>query len=386
MPSPRTLLDDLRARAHDAGLEVGVSASLAFTQWREAVEDRPEYAPYRYMAQEYDARRLLPEARSLVAVAYDYGRKGVPSPLRGHVARLYFTGVHLGYPKSQAVRAFESGLAARGWGMVPFSQAVRPAAIAAGLVHQRVNCLAYRPRGASLVSLHAWAVDAEIEPTEPLAQASCGECSRCVEACPTGAILEPYHLDPRRCLDFLATRGGRLPLELRSRMGGWILGCDACQEACPHNRHVAWVAPEPGLEEASQNFHPATLLLSTPREFDLEYKDLLAGRLGHREARRNAAVALGNLGAWLSGRVPVWDELGHAEPAFAGASQTLDTGALVSVLGKALEDPEPLVRSHVAWALGQVGSPKALSLLEAHTSKEQDVSVLDEVRWALQGA
>jgi epoxyqueuosine reductase len=156
----------------------------------------------------------------------------------------------------------------------------------------------------------------------------CGACTRCLDACPTNAIVAPYRLDARRCISYLTIElAGSIPAELRPLVGNRVYGCDDCQLACPWNKY-AHVTREPdfavrnGLDAAT-----LTALFAWTRE---EFEARLAGsairRIGHERWLRNLAVGLGN--------APSSD-------------------AVIGALRARADDASPLVREHVAWALAQ---------------------------------
>ena len=195
-----------------------------------------------------------------------------------------------------------------------------------------------------------------LEPDRP-ASAHCGSCTRCIDACPTGAILEPYVLDARRCISYLTIelREG-IPTQYRAQMGPWIFGCDICQDVCPWNRKrglseagsasdLQGTRPDPDLEE---------LLLMDQPTFSQRFRGSPIKRAKRRGLLRNAAVALGNVG---------------------DARQ-------VAALVRALEDPEPLVRGHAAWALGRIGGSRARRALADALTVEPDEVVCQEIRAA----
>ena len=172
-------------------------------------------------------------------------------------------------------------------------------------------------------------IDQPLEPDAPLAREHCGRCQRCLEACPTGAIVAPYQVDARRCISYLTIEHrGSIPRALRPRIGDWIFGCDVCQEVCPWNRFA------PPAREA--RLHARTLDGWTLEGFlSLDaagFAALFAGSPIRRALRsgflRNVCIALGNRGEAAS--VP----------------------ALARALGS---DPDELVRAHAAWALGEIG-------------------------------
>lgn len=157
----------------------------------------------------------------------------------------------------------------------------------------------------------------------------CGTCSRCIDVCPTRAIIAPYVLDARLCISYLTIElKGSIPLELRKGIGTHVFGCDDCQEACPWNRHAK--LPEEFLRETPiEQLHE--WLAYDERQFKERFKDSPVLRSKRRGFLRNVCVVLGNLGRAES--------LPH--------------------LQRALQDPEPLIREHAAWAVEQISQPPA---------------------------
>lgn len=163
--------------------------------------------------------------------------------------------------------------------------------------------------------------------------AGCGRCTRCLDACPTGAFVAPYVLDARRCIAYLTIEmRGPIPLDLRQRMGNWVFGCDVCQEVCPYNRDAGaatWLTLAPDRTRASL---PLPELLGLEEDdFRTRFRGTSVLRAKRRGLVRNACVAAGN---------------------------SRDPSAL-PILARLLEDPEPLVREHAAWAFGRIGGPEA---------------------------
>ena len=159
--------------------------------------------------------------------------------------------------------------------------------------------------------------------------AHCGTCTKCIEVCPTGAIVAPYELDARRCISYLTIElKGSIPEPLRPLIGNRVYGCDDCQLVCPWNRD--------GLATNEQDFDRVrngldnadllTLFAWTESEFNARMEGSAIRRIGYERWSRNLAVGLGN-----------------AEP----------DAAIVAALRARADDPSPLVREHVAWALAR---------------------------------
>ena len=159
----------------------------------------------------------------------------------------------------------------------------------------------------------------------------CGHCTACISACPTGAIVEPYRLDARRCISYLTIEHeGAIPVEFRVAMGNRIYGCDDCQLVCPWNKY-ARRSPLPDFDTREPLGHATLLQLWAWDEatFLRQTEGSAIRRIGLRRWRRNLAVALGN----------AFRETGDA--------------ALASALAQ--PEPDALVAEHMAWALAQHG-------------------------------
>jgi epoxyqueuosine reductase len=153
----------------------------------------------------------------------------------------------------------------------------------------------------------------------------CGTCTRCIDACPTEALLEPYVLDARRCISYLTIElKGSIPEALRPHMGNHVLGCDICQDVCPWNRKRHFTTEE-GLQPRPEYVNPslAELAQLTPEAFRQRFRGSAFERPKRRGILRNVCVAMGN----------------STNRAFIPLLQTL------------LNDDEELIRQHAAWAL-----------------------------------
>jgi len=189
------------------------------------------------------------------------------------------------------------------------------------------------------------------------AQDRCGACTRCIEICPTRAIVGPYQLDARLCISYLTIElKGAIPRDLRPLIGNHVFGCDDCQEVCPWNRFS-----QPSREG---RFFPREEVRAQPLESFLgmdeaAFKRRFAGsailRAKRRGFLRNVCVAIGN-----SGRLD-----------------------LAEKLLPLLEDSEALVRSHAVWAYGRLLGEAALTVLSKREAQEKDPTVLEEISAAL---
>ncbi|HUG42729.1 MAG TPA: tRNA epoxyqueuosine(34) reductase QueG [Acidobacteriota bacterium] len=185
----------------------------------------------------------------------------------------------------------------------------------------------------------------------------CGSCSRCIEACPTDAIVEPYVLDSRRCVSYLTIELREdIPVELRKPMGNLIFGCDICQDVCPWNRKSAVPSQVEEFQSRPAAESPPLDRLGelTPEDFSKEFRDSAVKRTKWRGLMRNVAVAMGNSG----------------------------NSAFAQSLNRLLNTSDAMVRRHAAWALAQLGGQQCLDLLRRRLSIESDAdtrSAIEEV-------
>lgn len=223
----------------------------------------------------------------------------------------------------------------------------------AGLGWIGKNTLLLNRRLGSWFFLAVLLTSAELEYDEPLAADYCGTCRACLDACPTGALVEPYRLDARKCISYLTIElRGAVPDDLRPVSGQWLFGCDVCQEVCPWNRRAP-VADEESLSPAA-DMNPvelAPLFFLDDETFRRRFRHTPLWRPRRRGLLRNAAIALGN------------------RPSPAGLPGLL----------RGLEDAEPLVRAACAWALGRYGNPTADAALGQRLTIETDPEVHAEI-------
>lgn len=194
---------------------------------------------------------------------------------------------------------------------------------------------------------------------QPFSADRCGSCTRCIEACPTGCILPDRTLDARRCISYLTIeRKGEIPPGLRSAVGEWLFGCDVCQEVCPWNIRFsrstddAVFQPGPGQRDPRPE---AFLALKADNWKDgLRRSPLVRAR--RHGLVRNASIVAGN------------------------QRREECTSPLVTILR---DDPDPIARSHAAWALGRISGPKARGALLEASASELEPQVVFEIDAAL---
>ena len=334
----------------------------------------PWYNPYRVM-RGTSPNQLLPNARSIICVALNYfpgrssaketgqteGGKPGEGPYTGKIAR-YAWGRDYHRVMKRKMRDLVADLAAllgsevsARWYVDDGPMLDRAAAARAGLGWFGKNTNILTPKLGSWVFLGQIITDLELEPDPPIKK-SCGSCVRCIEACPTGAIVAPYVIDNTRCISYQTIENrGPIPIELRPAMLDWVFGCDICQEVCPVNRKET-PAREPAFGQRSLSVaNLVEILEMTEAHFLARFAGAPIMRAKRVGLQRNACVALGNLKAVES----------------------------VPALARALQEGAPLVRSHAAWALGEIGGVVATNTLREAAFTEADDEVLSEIRAAV---
>ncbi len=357
----------IKAQAYALGFDLCGIARLGVPRSREHFErwlslgraGQMEYMSH-HREQRGDARLVHPGAVSAIVVAMNYGG-GEPA---GPIAR-YARGDDYHDVIRERLRELLAWLEAevrRPLDARPYVDTApileRDLAREAGLGWIGKNTNLINPRLGSCFFIGSLFVDLELAPDAPFEADRCGSCRRCIDACPTDAIVAPHELDARRCVSYLTIElRDEIPEELRTPMGGLIYGCDICQEVCPYNQKFARelseqaFAPRAKITGRDSRSLARALLDMSRAEFSAAFKGSPMKRAKLRGLKRNAAVVLGNVGT--------------AE----------DVAALVA----ALDDDEPLVRGHAAWALGRIGAADALAALRIRRAVESDAEVLVEL-------
>jgi len=229
----------------------------------------------------------------------------------------------------------------------------------AGLGWIGKNTCLINPRTGSYFLLAEILLGIELEPDPPFTSDHCGTCTRCLDACPTGCILPDRTIDARNCISYLTIElKHAVPVELRSQTGNWVFGCDICQQVCPWNRRFAPAAGDPAFTARPGLPKPDLIeeLTLSPEAFNKKFRGSSLKRAKRRGYLRNVAVALGN---------------------------SADTSAIPALTHSLLNDPEPLVRSHAAWALGKIGGEIAMETLIQSAGTEENELVSAEIQAAL---
>jgi epoxyqueuosine reductase len=318
--------------ARELGLDaVGVARAEAYERTEQDIRERRArglFADMKFtMAQPERSchpETLLDGARSVVSAALCYWTPEAPlEPGEGRVARYTW---HDGYAAlRERLEALGQALGGRYRVLVDANQHVdREGAARSGVGFYGKNTMLITRRHGSWVVLGTVVSDAELEPTPPL-DAGCGSCRLCIDACPTGALDEPGTLDATRCLSYWTQAPAPVPVEYRDELGAQVYGCDICQDVCPWNRGVE--KRRGGLDpDDAGHVDLVAWLEQDGRALVGEWQRLYVPRNDPRWLRRNALVALGNVGG------------PEHEP----------------ILERYAGDEDELVREHARWALARV--------------------------------
>ncbi|MBI2708343.1 MAG: tRNA epoxyqueuosine(34) reductase QueG [Actinobacteria bacterium] len=337
------------ARARAAGLDAaGIAHAAPFARTRADLERRRAQGlaagmqfTYRNPGRSTDPARSLPGAAALVVGALGYAEPAPPRPDGGPAGRVARYAWRDHYADLRAALDQVAGvLRAAGWrarvvvddnGLVD-----REAALRAGIGRYGKNANVLLPGRGSWFVLGAVVTDAPLPPSVPDVPDLCGTCNRCIDGCPTGAIVAPGVVDARRCLAWLVQAPGPIPREHRAALADRIYGCDDCQEVCPPNRagQRRPTAPRPAAGEgaAPDDVWPsiAWLLSATDAELLDRHGRWYIAQRDPDHLRRNALVALGNVGD-------------AADP------------ATVDLVRRYLRSARPMLRAHAVWAARRLG-------------------------------
>lgn len=372
-----SITTDIKDFALDIGYsKVGITSADDFSDHINEVRSRGEFYDFyvadpRQLLKGAQPKEIMPSARSIISLAWDYAEKAFPEPLLGKVGRIYQARCYYAPPdringaRYQLTLDFLSKMGcAIGKGIfVP----ERQAGARSGVTTFGKNNFAYTEKNGSFIFLSTIVVDKELDYDAPTYNVKCPKnCTACMDACPTKAIYEPLRLNPRRCLGFNHwwTQNGRplatsyIPPEIREKMGLRVHGCDVCQEVCPRNsaKLKAKYPEDPFLVKLAEEFSLTKMLEMTDEFYERTIRPIMYNYIKDRKyLRRNAAIALGNTG----------------NPDY------------IPVLTRSMEDTEELVRGYSAWALGRIGGEKAKSILESSLKRENSSSVIHEIKAAL---
>ncbi len=232
----------------------------------------------------------------------------------------------------------------------------RAVAERAGIGWSGKNCAIITPEFGSYVYLGEMITNFPFPPDTPM-EDQCGSCTKCLDVCPTGALVQGGQLDSTKCIAFLTQTKGFLPDEYRTKIGNRIYGCDTCQTICPVNKGKDFhfhEEMEPDPEIAKPKLKP--LLTISNKEFKEKYGHISGSWRGKKPIQRNAILALAHF---------------------------KDTTALPDLIQLMHKDPRPVIRGTAAWAIGKIGGEDVAEELHKAYEKENDEEVKAEIKKGL---
>ncbi|WP_338451281.1 tRNA epoxyqueuosine(34) reductase QueG [Niallia oryzisoli] len=314
-----------------------------------------------------EPRLLMPDAHSIIAIAVAY-----PSKMKDRVIskegerRGIFSRASWGLDYHTVLRRRLEKLEKFIREKVPQAElksmvdtgelADRAVAERAGIGWSGKNCAIITPEFGSYVYLGEMITNIPFEPDTPL-EDQCGTCTKCLDACPTGALVTGGQINAQRCISFLTQTKGTIPEEYRERLGNRLYGCDSCQTACPVNK--------------GKDFHLHEEVEAEPEIAKPLLKPLL--HLSNRQFKEK----LGHIsGAWR-GKNPI------QRNAIIALAHFKDKTALEDLIDILNHDQRPMMRETAAWAIGKIDGNGSRAVLEKAFEKETDEAVRQEIKKVL---
>lgn len=369
--SIQLLQQELVAYAHEIGIDkIGFTTAASFPDLKTRLYTQQKLG-FASGFEESDIElrttpiKLLPNATSIIAIAVAYPSKmkervvGKKGARRGIFCRASW-GIDYHTALRERLAKLEVWLKEKVpevdiLSMVDTGALVdRAVAERAGIGWSGKNCSIITHEFGSYVYLGELVTNIPFVPDEPIEEA-CGDCTLCLDVCPTGALVNPGQLDAQRCIAFLTQTKGVMPMEFRKHIGNRLYGCDTCQTVCPKNKgKVNWMHEEftPDPELAKPLLEP--LLHMTNREFKDKFGHVSGSWRGKKPIQRNALIALANF---------------------------KEESAVPTIIDVLDNDPRPEIRATAAYALGEIPNDKVA--LQNALLKEQEDMVLHEIKLAL---
>lgn len=228
----------------------------------------------------------------------------------------------------------------------------RAVAERAGIGWSGKNCAIITPEFGSYVYLGEMITNLPFAPDEPM-EDRCGDCNKCIDACPTGALVQGGQINAQRCISFLTQTKDFVPDEFRDKIGNRLYGCDSCQTACPENKGKNFYFHDE-MEAEPETVKPLLkpILYLSNRQFKAKFGTLSGSWRGKKPIQRNAIIALAHF---------------------------KDDTAVDDLTQVMREDSRPVIRGTAAWALGKIGGDKAEAELLHAKETESDETVLKEI-------
>ncbi|NJP36690.1 tRNA epoxyqueuosine(34) reductase QueG [Alkalicoccus luteus] len=368
------LKDKLTAFSKTIGVDrIGFAPADPFVTLKERLRVQQEsgYASgfeYGTIEERTTPRLLLPQAKTIIsiAIAYPSKMKDAPKSVKGDRRGLFCRASwgedyhHVLRRKLAQIEAFleQEAPGSRSRSMVDTGElSDRAVAERAGIGWSGKNCAVITPDLGSYVYLGEMITTVAIEEDMPL-EDQCGTCTKCIDACPTGALVQGGQLDSQKCIAFLTQTKGMVAEQFRKKIGNRLYGCDTCQTVCPENKGVdehRHPELEPDPEKVKPRLEP--LLTMSNKEFKRIYGQMAGSWRGKKPIQRNALIALG-----------VYKE----------------TASLPAVLDRMEHDPRPVIRATAAWAAAEIcREPETMARIEAVYSVETDEEAAEEMKKVL---
>ncbi|MDN4527651.1 tRNA epoxyqueuosine(34) reductase QueG [Fictibacillus fluitans] len=368
------LKEELIAYSKSIGIDkIGFAAADVFSELKQRLKEQQNQG-YQSGFEEKDIDKrtnpelLLDGANTIISIALAYPSRMKDAPRstrearRGIFCRASW-GVDYHHILREKLRLLEAFIAEK----APHACSVsmvdtgelsdRAVAERAGIGWSGKNCATITPEFGSYVYLGEMLTTVYLPSDAPITD-QCGDCNICVDACPTGALVQGGQLDSNKCIAFLTQTKDFLPDQYREKIGNRLYGCDTCQTVCPKNKGKDFhlhSEMEPDPEIAKPLLKP--LLHMSNREFKEKFGHVSGSWRGKKPIQRNAIIALAH---------------------FKDASAVDDLVQLMN------EDQRPVIRGTAAWALGKIGSEAAKNELISAKEQEKDGNVAAEINKGLE--
>jgi epoxyqueuosine reductase len=359
------LKEEIKQRANQFGIDkIGFASADPFVEMKKRlIEHRKKGYESGFEEPDIEKRtdpsKLFEGPQSIIAIAVAYpsrladAPRSKPGAYRGFISRSAW-GQDYHHVLKNRLKRLEQWIydrvdGARLESMVDTGALVdRAVAERAGIGWSGKNCSIITPEWGSWVFLGEMITNIPFPPDVPVTD-QCGDCTICIDACPTGALVGPGQLNAQRCVSFVTQTKGIVSDEMKAKIGNRLYGCDTCQLVCPINKGKNWTHQaefEPDPEQVKPLLIP--LLSMSNREFKQKFGHTAASWRGKKPIQRNAVIALGHY---------------------------RDRSALPELRRILLDDPRPALREAAAWALGRIGGAEAKEALELAKVKEEDIEV-----------
>lgn len=369
-----TLKDEIIAFALENGIDqIGFASADPFLDLKDRLVKHREKGFESGFEEPDIERRVNPQLsfdqpRSIIAIAVAYPSKmkdpprSEPGAYRGMLSRSAWGQDYHDVLRSRLKR-LESFIAskvpeARMESMVDTGVlSDRAVAERAGIGWFGKNSAIISPKLGSWIYLGEMITNIPFQPDTPVLE-DCGECTLCMDRCPTGALVAPGELNAQRCISFITQTKGFVDDEFKSKIGNRLYGCDTCQVVCPKNKGIHWshhpeLVPDP--EVVKPLLKP--LLFIGKKEFKDRFGASAASWRGKKPIQRNAVLALGNF---------------------------KDESALPDLINVLTSDPRPELRESAAWSIGKIGGNTAKNALMEAKKREKDSQVLSQLNKTLE--